>query len=218
MAQVDNIEVQLNLIRLYSSPEFAIQTGIATDEILAILDAMAAKNPRPKPAPAAPTLPPPVPSKSIPINILPKNPIIEAASKAKEALDRAAQNIGRSIGAAATNVRQSAQAAATNVRQTTQAAAQSVGSAAKSAAKAVGKLFRSDRRLKTDLNLIGRSPSGINIYEFRFIADPNKKYQGVLADELLGTPFESAVYFDSEGYYAVDYDNIDVTFKEVSQL
>ena len=247
MAYTDQYEFQANLIRLSISPEFTLQYGTAADEILAILAAMRAKNARPS-TPSTPPLPPPISPRSIPINVLPKNPIEEAAARAKEALDRArdsirknvqdavtnvrqnvqaavtnvrqtaqaaATNVKQNVQAAATNVRQTTQAAATNVKQTTQAAVTSV----KTAAKNLGKKVFSDRRLKTDIVYIGQSPSGINIYEFKFIADPSKKYQGVLADELLRMPSTAAaVSVDMSGYYTVDYSMIDVDFKEIMDI
>jgi hypothetical protein len=99
-------------------------------------------------------------------------------------------------------------------------AVRAVGSAVSSAASAVGRGIRklfSDRRLKTDIQLIGQSPSGINIYSFRFINDTSKLYQGVLADELIGTEFESAVSQDESGFLIVDYGMLDVEFKEISE-
>ena len=78
-----------------------------------------------------------------------------------------------------------------------------------------GKSFKrkpSDRRLKDNIKLIGQSPNGINIYEFNFISDPLKKYQGVIADEFIGTPFEIAVSTNDKGFLIVDYAAIDVKF------
>jgi len=78
-----------------------------------------------------------------------------------------------------------------------------------------GKSFKrkpSDRRLKENLKLISQSPKGINIYEFNFRSDPSKKYQGVVADELIGTEFENAVSTNDKGFLVVDYSLIDVKF------
>jgi hypothetical protein len=112
--------------------------------------------------------------------------------------------VGSAIGGAAQAVGQGVARAAT-----------AVASAAGSVGRAIGRLFRSDRELKTDIVLVGQSPNGINIYEFRFKSDLTKKYQGVIADELLNTPFESAVYQTDDGYLAVDYSQIDVVFRQV---
>ena len=74
----------------------------------------------------------------------------------------------------------------------------------------------SDIRLKTNINKIGVSNNGINIYEFRFINQPNDLYQGVIAQELIGTEFESATKIESDGYYHVDYSKLDVEFKKIN--
>jgi hypothetical protein len=74
----------------------------------------------------------------------------------------------------------------------------------------------SDIRLKTSINKIGVSNSGINIYEFRFINQPNDLYQGVIAQELIKTEFESSIKIESNGYYHVDYSKLDVEFKKIN--
>ena len=67
----------------------------------------------------------------------------------------------------------------------------------------------SDRRLKEDIELVGKSPSGINIYEFKYIDAPDR-YQGVIAQEV------PEVSFEVDGYLAVDYDKLDVDFKKIN--
>jgi len=67
----------------------------------------------------------------------------------------------------------------------------------------------SDMRLKEDINLVGKSPSGINIYTFRYKGE-DKKYQGVMAHQV---PHASIV--NDEGYLMVDYNKLDVEFKEI---
>ena len=67
----------------------------------------------------------------------------------------------------------------------------------------------SDMRLKEDINLIGKSPSGINIYTFKYKGN-DKKYQGVMAHQV---PHVSSV--NDDGYLMVDYNKLDVQFKEV---
>ena len=69
--------------------------------------------------------------------------------------------------------------------------------------------IQSDIRLKEDINLIGKSPSGINIYNFKYKGD-DKTYQGVMAHQV---PHASIV--NDEGYLMVDYNKLDVEFKEV---
>ena len=67
--------------------------------------------------------------------------------------------------------------------------------------------------MKENINLIGSSNSGINIYTFEY---KNKKYgegayQGVMAQEV---PWAS--YRMRDGYLAVDYNKVDVDFIRVS--
>ena len=72
---------------------------------------------------------------------------------------------------------------------------------------------RSDRRLKTNIEIIGHSPSNIPIYTFNYKTDLNTKYKGVMAQDLLKMKLDKAVGVDSEGFYFVDYDLIDVDFE-----
>jgi len=67
----------------------------------------------------------------------------------------------------------------------------------------------SDIRLKDNIQLVGKSPSNINIYNFTYLKD-SKVYQGVMAHEV---PWAS-VKHDS-GYLMVDYNKVDVDFKIV---
>ena len=73
----------------------------------------------------------------------------------------------------------------------------------------------SDRRLKTDITLLGHSPSGIAIYQFRYKSG-GPFYRGVIAQEVIKSNPE-AVIKDESGYYAVQYDKIDVDFLEVPE-
>ena len=75
-----------------------------------------------------------------------------------------------------------------------------------------GNICRSDRRLKKNINLIGKSPSGINIYSFEYIDSKLGKgvYQGVMAQEV-----PHATVLNPDGYLSVEYAAIDVEFKEI---
>lgn len=66
----------------------------------------------------------------------------------------------------------------------------------------------SDRRLKTDIRAIGRSPSGLPIYAFRYIWG-GPAYVGVMAQDLLES-WPEAVIVTSSGYLMVDYHCLDV--------
>ena len=81
--------------------------------------------------------------------------------------------------------------------------------------KAIYTYNASDIRLKENIILIGLSNLGINIYEYNYINDPEIRYIGVMAQELLGTQFEKAVTIAENGYYAVDYSKIDVKFEKL---
>ena len=77
---------------------------------------------------------------------------------------------------------------------------------------AIGAAALSDRKLKKNINLIGKSPSGLNIYSFEYI---DAKYgqglfQGVMSDEIP----QEAVIFNGE-HDMVDYSKIDVDFKQI---
>jgi hypothetical protein len=69
--------------------------------------------------------------------------------------------------------------------------------------------MNSDIRLKDDINLVGKSPSGINIYTFRYKGE-DKKYQGVMAHQV-----PHASFVGDDGYLKVNYNKLDVEFKEV---
>lgn len=72
----------------------------------------------------------------------------------------------------------------------------------------------SDIRLKENIKNIGKSDLGINIYEWNYIND-NNKYKGVIAQELLNTPFEKSLSI-KKGFYWVDYTNLDVDFEKIN--
>ena len=76
---------------------------------------------------------------------------------------------------------------------------------------AIGSIYAmSDIALKNNINLIGKSPSGINIYTFNYNGD-DKVYQGVMAHEV-----PHASIFNTNGYLMVDYSKVDVEFKRVN--
>ena len=71
----------------------------------------------------------------------------------------------------------------------------------------------SDRRLKKNINLIGQSPSGLNIYSFEYKNSMYGKglFQGVMSDEVPSI----AVVKGVDGYDMVDYNMLDVQFKQI---
>ena len=77
--------------------------------------------------------------------------------------------------------------------------------------------YVSDVQLKEDIKLVGKSPSGLNIYNFKykdlqpFSVNKNETYQGVMAQEV---PWAASIADD--GYLHVDYSKVDVDFKKVN--
>jgi len=75
----------------------------------------------------------------------------------------------------------------------------------------------SDRRLKEDIEFshIDQN-SGLRIYTFRYIGVPDRRFMGVMADEV-ETAFPDAVTYDDDGYAAVDYAQLGIPFKEITE-
>jgi hypothetical protein len=73
---------------------------------------------------------------------------------------------------------------------------------------------KSDIAFKENINLVGQSPLGINIYQFNYIGEEGL-YEGVIAQELIGTEYDSALSLNEDGKYLVDYNKIDVEFKKL---
>jgi hypothetical protein len=67
----------------------------------------------------------------------------------------------------------------------------------------------SDVQLKKDIKLVGKSSSGLNVYNFKYIGE-DETYQGVMAQEV---PWAASVA--DNGYLQVDYSKVDVDFKKV---
>ena len=102
-----------------------------------------------------------------------------------------------------------------------QAAAQQAmwANAANTAAMALGAYLKySDRDLKKNIKKIGKSKSGINIYEFEY-KDPSTHgagvYQGVVADDLPKEIYDKAVRIDDNKNERVNYSKLDVEFKKI---
>jgi len=75
----------------------------------------------------------------------------------------------------------------------------------------------SDRRLKEDIVFIEVDMnSGLNIYEFNYVGEPNRRFRGVMADEV-EPMFPSAVHYDDLGYAAVDYAELGMRMIEVTE-
>ena len=96
------------------------------------------------------------------------------------------------------------------------AAKQAQGAAIGGAISGVGSIIGgvvSDRRLKKNIEKIGISPSGINIYSFEY---KDKQFgdgvwQGVMSDEITN----NAIIKHEDGYDMVNYTLLDVEFKQL---
>ena len=75
---------------------------------------------------------------------------------------------------------------------------------------------RSDRRLKTNIEMIGHSPSNIPIYTFNYKTDLTIKYKGVMAQDLLEMGITEPVTMGDDGFYGVDYNKIDVDMEIIN--
>ena len=95
--------------------------------------------------------------------------------------------------------------------QTISSVAGSIGSALIGAGQAGAS---SDIELKENIEQVGTSPSGLNIYEWNYIGDSDR-YRGVIAQDLLNKGRHDAVTEGDNGYLAVYYDKIDVNMQKV---
>ena len=93
-----------------------------------------------------------------------------------------------------------------------QQAANYYGMASAGIGMAAGGIQGSDRKLKKNINLIGKSPSGLNIYSFEYKNQQFGKglFQGVMSDEV---PQE--VVGTRDGYDTVDYNMFAVEYKQI---
>jgi hypothetical protein len=78
----------------------------------------------------------------------------------------------------------------------------------------------SDTNIKEKIKFIGKTKDGLHIYEFTYNdyikklwmketgENLNGEWSGVLAQELIGTKYESAVQKHKEGFYTVDYNKL----------
>ena len=72
----------------------------------------------------------------------------------------------------------------------------------------------SDIRLKENIELLEEGKDGEpNIYSFNYKFQPNHRWSGVMAQELLGTKHSDSVKTNSDGYYMVDYHKLGIQMK-----
>ena len=84
-----------------------------------------------------------------------------------------------------------------------------IGGSLLGAAATVGSAFISDIRFKENIEKVGTSSSGTNVYRWNYIGSP-QRYQGVIAQEV---PWACV---DKDGIKYVDYSKVDVDFQEVN--
>jgi len=82
------------------------------------------------------------------------------------------------------------------------------------ASSAMG-LFKSDIRLKENIEEIGKSSEGYKIYEWNYKSIPNKRYRGVIAQDVVKIN-PMAVDIRPDGFLGVYYDQIDVDMEVVA--
>lgn len=91
---------------------------------------------------------------------------------------------------------------------------QMLGDIAQGAGQIAGAaIYKSDRRLKTDIELVGEE-NGHKTYRFRYFGD-DRKFIGVMADDVLKKDQE-AVSVDDDGFLCVDYGRIGVRLREAA--
>ena len=74
-------------------------------------------------------------------------------------------------------------------------------------------IMASDIRLKKNI-VYSHTENGHKIYEFEYIKEPNVKYSGVMAQEVLGINPKAVI--EEGGYYKVDYDMLNLTMKKLN--
>lgn len=75
----------------------------------------------------------------------------------------------------------------------------------------------SDRRLKENIEFKYRDPSSdLNVYDFNYVGVKDRRFRGVMADEV-ETKFPSAVHYDDFGYASVDYAELGMRMIELTE-
>lgn len=130
-----------------------------------------------------------------------------ASSAASRAASTAASNAAsNAAGRAASNA--AGRAASGAASQAAKKAAEAAAAAAANAASNIR--VPSDRRLKQDIVLLGRTVGGLHLYRYRYIGD-STLYVGVLAQEV-ATRWPAAVSQADSGYLQVDYGQLGIAF------
>lgn len=72
----------------------------------------------------------------------------------------------------------------------------------------------SDRRLKQKIVQVGEDPRGFGIYEFAYRHSPDRRYRGVMADEVVQV-MPKAVIYGEDGFARVNYGLLGLEMTEV---
>ena len=79
----------------------------------------------------------------------------------------------------------------------------------------IASLFASDKRMKENIEEVGKSEAGHKIYEWNYIADKTTRYRGVIAQDVVKID-PMAVTVMENGYLGVNYRRLDVNMEVVS--
>lgn len=79
----------------------------------------------------------------------------------------------------------------------------------------LGAAMFSDRRLKQDIERVGTYDNGLPMYEFAYRDAPERRYRGVMADDVLKLRPE-AVLVAADGYQRVNYALLGITLEAVA--
>jgi len=107
-------------------------------------------------------------------------------------------------------------------QETNPSALQTAGSLGSAALGAYGMykllplLAASDRRLKENITEVGvHEETGLTLYDFNYIAQPDQRWRGVMADEVIER-FPEAVIDTPSGFQAVNYGMLGFTMEKVN--
>jgi hypothetical protein len=77
--------------------------------------------------------------------------------------------------------------------------------------------YGSDRRLKENIVLVGKDErTGLNLYEFNYTKDPERRFCGVMADEVQSV-MPNAVIRGADGFDSVCYGMLGLEMLEVQE-
>lgn len=78
----------------------------------------------------------------------------------------------------------------------------------------------SDERLKINTTKVGNTEYGIPLYEFNYKntlgLDYTSRFRGIMAQDLLKTNMSKAVILNNNGYYSIDYDQLNINLEKIS--